>query len=534
MRTALVVLAVALTACPTTSGTDGGDLTPPPQVFLTLLEPNVIDTSFRGTVNVTGCAQVAQVQLLQGGTFLTDVPWSGHATAFTLTPGSFAGLYGKLGLAAKLSLSAKVVCDDARTNTSQPVGAQFFPVASRISVSPQALPDAFVAEGGLGGAAVTFLGCIGSSTGTQLARADTSGTVIATNPAVPCDANSTFSERSKVTGTRWVLLPGKAAYAFDANLTVVKSVTGKIDRMGVGANGTAILWDSTLATEQLIKVDPVASGGNDWIVPLAGIMNADPVIDVGNRVVWVSSWIYNLGSTAGDIVISKYNLDTAALLNGVNGGGAPVLIHQVFDVVNTPLQDHGPQGAFNSNGSLYYAPLLSKDVSGVIHTSILGCATVGSCDGAGRKFVTSPPFDGVVNLVMPFSAGNLLAAIGPFQAWFLDPSGAVVNLGGVAVKPTGSLQILGVQAGVGTDFYLLDGPVVSTGGAWPIEAIGVDAPQSGELFRFGFGAGTAGPLDGLTMAVDEQGQSWFRVGADQVKPLTLGEYRTARGATVNP
>ncbi len=210
MRTALVALAVALTACPTTSGNDGGDLTPPPQVFLTLLEPNVIDTTFRGTVNVTGCAEVAQVQLLQGGVYLTDVPWSGHATAFTLTPGSFAGLYGKLGLAAKLSLSAKVVCDDGRTNTSQPVGAQFFPVASRLSVSPQALPDSFVAEGGLGGAAVTFLGCIGSSTGTQLARADTSGTVIATNPAIACDANSVFSPRSTVTGTRWVLVPGQA------------------------------------------------------------------------------------------------------------------------------------------------------------------------------------------------------------------------------------------------------------------------------------------------------------------------------------
>jgi hypothetical protein len=534
MRALLVALAVALTACPATSGNDGGDLTPPPQAFLTLVEPNVIDTALRGTVNVTGCATVAQVQLLQGGAFLTNVPWLGSATTFTLPPGTFAGLYGTLGLAAKLSLSVKVVCDDGRTNTSQPIGAEFFPVASRLSLGVQALPDAFVAEGGLGGLAVTFLGCVGSSTGTQLARADTRGTVIGTNPAIACDASAVISERSAVTGTRWVMQPGKGAWAIAGDLTVLKTITGKIDRMGVAANGTAILWDSTLATEQLIKADPVASGASDWSIPLTGIMNADPIVDVGNRAVWVSTWHYDSGAATGDIVIAKYQLDTGALLNGLGAGGPPVLIHQVFDVIDTPLQGKGPQGAFNTDGSLYFAPLLSKDTSGVVHTSILGCATVGSCDGAGRKFATDPPFDGVVNLVLPFSAGNLLAAVGPFQAWFLSPGGTVLNLGGAAVRPTGSLQILGVQAGLGTDFYLLDGPVVTTGAAWPTEAVAVDVPQNGELWRFGFGAGLAGPLDGLTMGIDDLGQSWFRVGTDQVKPLSLTEYRMARGPTVSP
>ncbi len=532
MRPLVISCAVLLLGCPSgNSGNDGGTLRPPPQAFLTVTESNVIDTKITGKVSVSGCKAVTQVQLLQQGTFLADLNFTTSPTAFDLPGNLFAGFYHSLGIAAPLTLAAKVICDDGRTNTSTPVGVSFFPVASRFSTGEQVMPDDFVVEGGLGGSAVTFLGCVGTSTGTTLARADLSG-----NPtysqALPfaCGPNTQISDRSRVTGTRWVLEPGKGAYAINSRLEIVKTVSGSLKRMGVGSNGTGIFWDDTMTSEVLIKAEPVAAVTNDWRVLIPGIMNADPVIDVGGRVVWASMWQFDQGSGVGDIVAFKLNLDNGALVNGIGSGGPPLLIHQNFgSIVNPPIT---PQGTFNADGSLFFAPLITTDVNGVVRTTVLGCTTAGTCDQSGRRF-TSPTFDGVISLVLPFSAGNLLAAVGPFQVWFLEPVGGTVrNLSEAAIRPSGALQVLSVYPGVNTEFYVLTGPV-SNNRTFPVEAIAIDRPESGELYRFSFGSGEV-PGTAMAMGVDEGGQAWFRVGSDQVKPLPLTTYRSARGTTVIP
>jgi hypothetical protein len=534
----LAAALLLLAGCDEVARPDGGTvIKPPPQVFLTVDESNVIGDRIRGKVNVSGCKTVAQVQLLESGEFLADLNYATSPTDFELPAGLFGPLWPSRGFAASLTFTAKVLCDDARTNVSQPVGVSFFPVASHLAKNVQLLPDSFIVEGGLGGTPVTFLGCNVTPTGSTLVRANTSGEIIAqTSTAPDCSYATQISDRAKATGTRWVLEPGRAAYAIDPSLNVLKVLYGKFDRIGVDPlNGTALLWASTVGAERVLKVEPVATTNLDWSRPIAGIVNATPVFDSANRVVWVATWQFNMGAFTGDVVTWKLDLDTHALLNGVGSTlTPPIVLRQVFaQTVNTPIM---PQGFFRADGELIYLPLLSVDTTGIARTTIVACSSYALCDAntAARRW-SSRTFDGVLNVVLPFSKGNYLAAIGPYQAWFLEAErGAVRNLSDAPIRPSMPQQFLGVQAGLGSDLYLLAGPVFDEfTPAYPNEAIAIDDPITGELYRFSFGSGES-PGAGLYMGVDDSGQAWFRVGPDQVKPNPLSDYRLKRGMTVIP
>ncbi|MEW5740996.1 MAG: hypothetical protein AB1938_18895 [Myxococcota bacterium] len=511
---------------------------PPPQVFLTVTESNAVGDKITGRVSVSGCTNVTQVQILQGGSFLTDANYTKNPTDFTLPAGLFSNLYSRLGIAAPLTLTAKVVCADGRENTSQPVGVTFFPVASKFSLGgTQVMPDAFVAEGGLGGTPVGFIGCVGTQIGTALGKADTMGNVPTYNEGIPiaCDYTTEISERSPVTGTRWVMQPGKGAYAINASLQVTAQFMGNVKRMGVARDGSGIFWVEAAPTPLALKLNPMG-GGNPvvWSSPAGGLVNSTPVVSEGDNTVSLATWQYNVGTYQGDIVVFKYNFLTGALVNGVGPGmGPPVIYRQTFPMLNQPIT---PYVTLNRDGSIVVMPFFTVDTSGTVRTTIIACSTtpVGSqCTGQDRRW-TAPTFNGVVNLVLPFSAGNYFAAVGPYQAWFLDAqTGAVRNLGEQPLRPSGSLQILGVQPGVGNEFYLLNGPISESAATYPIEIVATDKPESGELWRFSSGSGES-PVAGLYLGVDESGQAWLRVGPDQVKPLTLMEYRTARGPTPIP
>lgn len=536
-------LALLLVACETPPTTTPPPPTPP-QVFLTVTESNVLGTSVKGKVNVSGCKNVTQVQLLEGGAFLADANYTKSPTDFELPASAFAALYGRRGLAASLTLSAKVVCDDGRTNTSQPVGVKFFPIHSRFSRPGNlVMPESFVAEGGLGGGATTFLGCMPTAAGgTAIARMDTRGEVTAYNEQLPenCTYDTVISDLVPSVGIRWVLQPGKVIYALDVRtLNIVKQLKGNTRRMGVGKRtGVAVVWVDELGTTQprIEKLDPVASTANDWRAEMPGLMNAEPIVDDGNTAgaVWISSFQYmSTGAVnVGNIVPLKFDLRNGALLNGIVGGQPAVLLSQEYAQINVPII---PEGAFNADGSLYYVGLLSQDQFGIMHTTVMACATAtGNCAvGSGRRW-TSRTFDGVVHVIVPFAGGNSIAAIGPYQVWFLDAqSGTPQNLGEQPLRPSGSLAVLGVQPGLGTDFYVLTGPVAEGIATYPVEVIATDRAQSGELWRFDSGSGES-PQAGLNAAIDEGGALWLRVGLDQVKPLSNTEYREARGPTTLP
>lgn len=515
---------------------------PPPQVFLTVAEPTVVGDRIKGRVNVSGCANVTQVQILQGTKFLADANYTKSPTDFELPASLFSALYPQLGIAAPLTLTAKVVCADGRENTSQPVGVKFFPVAGRFSLGGlQVMPDAFVVQGGLGGQPVQFLGCVGTNIGTALGLADTMGQVPTYNDQLPfdCGYDTEISDRSPVTGTRWVLQPGRGAYAINGMMQITAQFQGPLRRMAVARDGSGIFWADLMGsntTPVAMKLNPMGGGTPVvWTSPAGGLVNSTPVVSEGDNLVILSTWQFDVGTTVGRVVLFKYNFFTGALVNGVPPtNGPPIIFEQQFPMFSS--QPYTPFGAFNRDGSLLALPIVSLDVSGTARTTILGCATsptASQCQNDDRKF-TSRTFDGVVSLVTPFSAGNYFAAIGPYQAWFLDPQdGAVRNLGEEPLRPSGSLQILGVQAGVGTDFYLLNGPASETVATYPIEVVATDKPEAGELWRFDQGSGES-PVAGLYLGVDEGGQPWMRVGPDQVKPLTNVEYRAARGPTPLP
>ncbi|MFO0596896.1 MAG: hypothetical protein U0228_16395 [Myxococcaceae bacterium] len=524
----------------------------PPQAFLTLKENNVMGEAITGTVNVSGCKTVAQVQILQQDTFLYDVMWDPKKTpnTFTLPASLFVNYYPRLGIAASLTLKAKVVCDDGRTNNSTPVGVKFFPIAKKYAGpgGEQLVPDAFVAEGGVGGAANTFLGCVRTMTGTTIARVDTTGQLLGFVGSMPfdCSLATGITDLSTTSGYRWVFEPNVGAFALClssacGNFSVGKVVrSNKAARIGVGKSGTAVIWlNETGTNNKLVKVAPgAADTSNDWEYRFtyAVLLNADPLVDEGaGQAVWISRWEFDMGTKIANIVPYRIDLRTGVLTNGVvpPNNDPAVIVQQQYPLsdVSEPIM---PEGFFSPNGDLFTIPLLSYAQDNTVQTTVISCGTgSGLCNGgsSARRW-TSPTFPGMLRLVLPYSQSNIYAAIGPYQVWFLAAqTGVILNLGEKAIAPSGSNLVIGVAPGGGTDFYVLTGPDLGANPSFASEIIAVDSPQAGELWRVGFGSGES-PNNAMTLAVDANNQPWIRAGTELVKPLSNTEYRNARGPTM--
>ncbi len=502
----------------------------PPQAFLTVADTNVIDTSITGTTTTSGCKKVTQVQILEQGSFLADANYKGPGSPFEIPSALLLRLYSARGLAVPLTLSAKVVCDDGRTNTSQTVGVTFFPVVSVFQPqSGQAVPDSFVAEGGIGGSGTTFIGCIPTSAGTALARVDAQGTIVKQLDAMPfaCTATSYITDKSPVRQTRWLMEPSQGAFAFDSSLNVTAVITGKVAFIGVARDGDALIVLDKVPQDLLVRAPAVAAAAETtlWSVPYNGIMNATPVVDAPNDTVWTATWNYNGGAQKADIEVEQRSYSS-----GVQKGANVLFTQSYANMIDSAVT---PMGAFNLDGTIFYVPLRSFDVTTqTAKSTVLACATnVNGCQNAARRWA-SETFDGLLTTVAPFGAAGYIVAAGPSQTTFVSATtGATAAHNGQPIRPTGSQLVLGIQPGLGSDLFLLNGPAPSaTSISYPTEIVAVDKPEDGELYRFSFGAGTT-PLGGVAMAIDDGGQAWFRVGTALVRPQTLTSYRAARGAT---
>jgi hypothetical protein len=385
-----------------------------------------------------------------------------------------------------------------------------------------------VAEGGFGGSGTTFIGCVGTQTGTALARVDTQGNIVKQLDAMPfnCSANSYISDKSPVKQVRWLMEPALGAFAFDSNLNVTSQYTGKkVKFIGVAKDGDALLVIDSIPQTQLVRV--AAIGANNtalWSVPYSGIMNAPPVVDAPNDVVWTSAWNYNGGAQKGDVDAFQLSYSTGALT------ASHVITTLTFaNMIDTPVT---PMGAFNADGTILYLPLSTTDTSGNVSSVIFACATnADGCQNNSRRWA-SQTFSGALTTVAPYGSGGYIVAAGPTQVQFLTgSSGATASHSGAPITPTGSNLVLGIQPGTSTELYVLNGPTPpATGMSYPTEVVAIDKPEDGELYRFDFGAGGT-PAGGIAMAVDDNGQAWFRVGRMLVKPQTLQSYRAARGPT---
>jgi hypothetical protein len=533
MRTAVAVGTAVMSVLMACSGGSGPPPPPnPPKVFLTSATNNVVGTSFDLTVNVTGCDAVDELDIQQNGTTLKSFPYKGNNTKVTLTGGDVQPLYGQLGIAADMTLKAKAVCHDGRTNTSTALGLQFFPVKSVYQApnQPITLPDSFVAEGGVGAQPVTFIGCADTGMGLGLVRVDTLGNVVAVSPNMPfpCDYNASISNKVNG-GIRWLFQPTQGAVAFDSNLNVTGGITGNSYVVfATGSDGNAVVWDNMASTDPpLVKVlynngvAPVMGASTFWVSMVPGIVNGTPVEDPSSGTLYVPAWQGSLNNPTGTITVQFVNYNMAG---GVITGHHDLLT-QSYGLYDAPIV---PNVAFSPNAQTMYIPYQTSNGA---QSGVMACSTTGSTTGCSPQRWKSPLVDGVIRYVIPYAGGSRIAAISDTSIWFLDNNnGTILNPFGVPTVAGGSLTIAAIQPGNGPDFYILN----TAPSSFPSEIIAFDQAENGEVWRYSLGGAATTAQSGLTMAIDDSGASWLRIGIDQVLPLPLSEYRQARGPTMPP
>jgi hypothetical protein len=539
----LLLAGAAIGAC----GCDGGGQpctgdscnTPnPPQVFIVAQSENVVGRSFTVQVNVSGCTRVTQLDIQQGTATIKTVPYRGANTMVEVLPGEINRFFGSLGIAADLTIRAHAVCDDNREGASPPVGIRFFPVESVLSPTAAqgiVMPDTFVAEGGVANTPVSFIGCANVNGSLGLVRVNQSGDVTAVNPSPPfgCDYLASITDKVAATGQRWLFEADKGGFAFTSHagfpddLTITGGVLGdSLEVFAVGPEGDAIAWDSMQAAGEpalsRIRASAQISGpgtGNPntvWLSDTPGIVNGTPVVDPSTGNLLVPSWRVGVGSTSGDQTIQCVNYAS---------GGLPIGELRVITQTFAALDPMNPPGAgFSPDGRTIY--VVSPVQGAPSQSMVFACGTqCGGGNGCAQRWRSSPLSD-VVMYVIPFAGGTRIAAISTNKVWFLDNnSGAVLNPSGNPTGVSGQLTVSGAQVGLGTDFYLLAGAPFAT------EIISWDNAANGVLWRYSTNGGGNDPQSSMTMAIDEGGNSWLRIGVNQVKPLSLSEYRNVLGGT---
>lgn len=486
----------------------------PPRVFLTVPSTNVVDTEFTLTVSVDGCKSVKNVTVLDRGSQVASV----NAPAVPLTVKLNKDQVSfKEGIYATLSLTATATCDDDRSNTSQPQPGNFFPVAKVIrSSSGQLVPDFFVVDGHT--ANPTFIGCSGDF---DLVKVDTSGSIVKSlTLPFQCTYATSISERNAATGVRWIYTPGKGAIAFNQNLDIVAKAldaTGKyipVTQLGVADDGDAIVlakgqaaWISRIFHDSCVTGTCMAPAWTTG-VSLQAIPQGNPVIT--GTGVFLPLFTDDQANTA-TFFVQKLDYATGA------DGGSTILYQVTY-----PELDPAPQIAMTitPDGSKTLLPF-STSTGGTFQVN--GCPTNASdCAGGWVAPGVSGAFQGAALAAAPFGAGfPYVAAIGLQNTYFIrTDTGVSVGKDGLPLTASGSLVTYAYQPGRAADFYVLNGDGASP---MPMEIIGIDSPQNGELFRFQIPGGS------LTIGLDDDGMGWMRVGNDLMQLLPLSEYRALRG-----
>lgn len=492
-------------------------------MFLTAPESNIVGTGLSLTVSVNGCERVQNLSILEHDTFVRNADFTQNPTEVTLAANELGGLYPTLGIAADLSLIAKATCDDGRANTSQPVAVRFFPVERVVATGQQVVPDAFFAEGGLGGSPVTFVGCVGAAstqTGTALVRVDTNGTVTGANTQLPfpCSYNSQFTDRNLASGKRWLWERGVGAFAFDPALNITSIAFGSFVALGVGPDGDALVYDDKARPGALKRLRHAPGGGSNvvWGYDPAGLLMGNPIVEPNTQTVALPVFIDDLGAYSGTVAVERVAYASGS---GVSRYDMKLIN---YGALNTPQI---PPGVFDPSGSVLYFPYQAGTQNGIPTSAILACATNATgCANAALRW-QSPNLTGLVLATLPFANSSQIAAISAQHLWFISASnGQITSFANKPIVADGALTALGAQAGVGTDFYILNGPA----SGYPVEIVAIDAPGSGEVYRYQMSGGLS-PTTALTVAIDDAGGAWLRIGLSLVKPLPLSEYRTVRG-----
>ncbi len=522
-RSALLSLSLLALSCG--GGTEKPPPKDPPQALLSVPKPNTVGDKLTVQVSATGCDQIHSLSIYNRANedeFVKAVPYAGGGTvSVDLLPNDFK--YTR-GIAALLSLRARVVCTDGRQNDSQPQPATFFPVAEVIDPLPgsegQVVPDYFVTEGS--GQFLTFLGCGNAPGGIpKLFRVNKSGGVLAeVNMPFLCTTGTVITPKHPSTGRRWVWTPNGGAIAVNDNLVIAARTDIPLDLLAVGSDGDALIYEAGAGIDgKYVARIHHETGAIVWSYSPRGFLITTPAVRNDDLLI-ASITADGAPSGRANVLVTRvdYGRQNPAT------GGLELNVFLMKQVASDASLETAPPATFNPDGTLLY--LAFEGLGGI--TQVLACATqTDGCEGTAQRWTNPPTLGARVVATVPYAGGSRIAAISPQNVWFLEAStGAVLNKNGLSLSPEGALIVLQVQSGGGSyphSFYLLNGPVPQEGlpAPMPLEIVGTDDPTKGELFRYQVSSGS------MSAAVDESGTLWIRVGASLVRPLTPPEYRQA-------
>jgi hypothetical protein len=524
LRPALLCLSLVVLSC-------GEEKKPPtpdlPQATLTVPQPNTVGQSLIVQVSASGCEQVESLSIYDGEEFIKSVPYSGAGGTVPVDIGANEIKYTR-GIAAQLTLKARVICTDKRQNDSLQQPAVFFPVAELIELpagnTGQIVPDFFVADGS--GVLLTFIGCGTLPNGTgRLFKVNKSGTVLASvDMPFPCTVNTVITGMDPQSRKRWVWTPDWGAIAVDEQLKRTASTIIKVDLLSVGPGGDALIYNATGTGAGLSRLSHTGDDVIKWRYSPRGFMVAPALVN-NNGVALVPSIAPDSTLGAAIIVATVDYGDQNPSTGGIETNA--FLVKRVAS--NDPVPETTPPATFNADGTVLYLAIEGLNQL----TQVYACAPLANnCDGANQRWV-SPVLAGSIVATVPYANGGRLAVIAPQKMWFLDANtGAVINKGGADQPFTtqGALITLQVQPGGGPyphAFYILNGPAFQEGlpTPMPVEIVGTDTADKGVLYRYQISSGT------LAAAVDATGTLWLRVGRKLARPLTPPEYRQVRPVT---
>ncbi|WP_224360401.1 hypothetical protein [Hyalangium versicolor] len=523
-RAALLPLSFLALSCG--GGTPKPPPKDPPQATLTVPKPNTAGQKLTVMVSATGCDTIQSLSIYDREDFLKSVAYSGPgAVSVDLAINEIK--YTR-GIAAKLSLYARVVCSDGRQNDSQPAAATFFPAAEVIEapLNTQLVTDNFVTEGTL--PLIYFLGCGNLEGGIPTLFLVEKNNGVRKQKSMPflCTNSTVITPKNPTTKKRWVWTPQAGAIAIDENLNISGQIDIPLDQLSVAEDGDAVITDTgSGGGENLVYRISHQNGAIKWTYTPRGFVISPPLTRADD--VMIAS-ITTTGAPSGRANIYVSRVDYGRQ-NPATGGielGAFIMKTVASDITPTSA----PPTAFNANGNLLY--MAFAGVGGI--TQVFACKTeANGCTDTAQLWAEPPTLKKPIVALVPYGAGSRIAAIAAQQVWFLDANnGAILNKGGVdnPLIPNGGLVVLGVQSGgppYAQSFYFLTGsaPTENLPSPQPLEIVATDDPAKGELYRYEINSGS------ISVAIDDAGTLWMRRGGDIVRPLLPPEYRQVRPVT---
>jgi hypothetical protein len=339
-----------------------------------------------------------------------------------------------------------------------------------------------------------------------------------------CTHGSVVTERHPGTGKRWLWQPDAGALAFDSSLRFTSTLRARVATMTVAPDGDGLIFisDGVIPSEPHVPNSVVRwrhdAAEKRWGQVMDGQALAFPVVraDLGLSMAVFDQRV----STPYEAQLAVFRFDVET--------GTPLSRTDLFTITREQSDTFViPPVAFSPDGSVLYVPRLTTDG----RSTLRACSTLTTdntdkqwCAGLGLKW-ESPPVQGTFQLVMPYASGSRVAAVAQKHAYFFDTSASsstqLLNAGGKAVVPGGALLFQGVQPGRAGDYFLLSGPQQGVANL-PVEVIALDAAERGEVFRYSQPAGS------VSVAIDDGGVPWMRLGSRLVRPLPLSEYRAVR------